>query len=127
MNESIIMSIYVLLISLVCYIIYWYGYGRFQLFKRLGIPGPAPNLFVGNVIQIIRNYPNKSFMFIHENLNKYGGLFGFYASGTPMYVTSDPQILKEIMAKRFSNFTDRWVCCLLRFCYVIEKQTIRYS
>ena len=116
MNEAIIMSMYVLLISVICYIIYWYGYGRFQLFKQLGIPGPAPSLFVGNAIQISKDYPNKAFMFIHENLNKYGGLFGYYARGKPVYVTSDPEILKEIMAKRFSNFTDRQVCCLLCFC-----------
>ena len=116
MNESIILSLYVLLITVICYIIYWYGYGRFQLLKQLGIPGPAPSLFVGNVFQVYKTYPNKMFMFIHENLNKYGGLFGFYARGTPIYVTSDPEILKEIMAKRFSNFTDREVCCILRFC-----------
>ena len=115
MNESIMMLLHVLLISVICYIIYWYGYGRFQLFKQLGIPGPAPSLFVGNVFQVFQNYPNKIFMFIHENLNKYGGLFGCYARGTPLYVTSDPEILKEIMAKRFCNFTDRLVCYILHF------------
>ena len=112
MNESVILSLYLLFTSVICYILYWYGYGRFQLFKQLGIPGPTPNLFVGNLFQVIKDYPDKLYMFVHDNLNKYGGVFGYYGPDSPIYVVSDPEMLKEIMVKKFSTFPSRFqVCC----------------
>ena len=111
-NTSLINTCYITIISIICYLIYWYAYARFQLFKKLGIPGPKPQLFFGNTKQIDNDYPGKLHIYIDKNLQHYNGTFGFYYYGQPRLVSTDPDILKEVLVKQFEKFQDRKVCLI---------------
>ncbi|CAI8009405.1 Cytochrome P450 3A40 [Geodia barretti] len=43
----------VILLLLLLYTYYKWGYEPFQVFKRMGIPGPPPAPFLGNLVTLI--------------------------------------------------------------------------
>lgn len=38
---------------------------------------------------------------------KYGHVWGHYSGATPEIFLADPELLKELMVKKFDDFTDR--------------------
>ncbi|CAN8007570.1 unnamed protein product, partial [Ixodes pacificus] len=76
----------------------------FSYFKDLGIPGPKPNLFWGN----LREYHEKDlFQTVKKWCKQYGDVFGFYNGDAPMLVVRDFEFLEYVFVKNFSNFTGR--------------------
>ena len=84
---------------------------KFTVLKSLGVRGPTPFPIFGHLLEIIWN--NRV---LHERerdaQRAYGRVYGIYMFNTPIIVTSDPEMLKEIFVKSFNNFHDRLVCML---------------
>ena len=96
------------LIALFLAFIYWCGYGRFQHFKKDGLKGPKPSLFIGNTPELARN--NWQLHLMLENLcRKYGRVFGMYLGSAPAVIVTDPDMVKQILVKDFHKFHDRQV------------------
>lgn len=90
----ILLSIYLIYISW-CY----------KFFKRLGINGPDPVFFFGNVADFART--QRISMSIHNWTKQFGRIYGYFEGHTPVLVISDPNILNQIFLKYFSKFHSR--------------------
>ncbi|XP_020607814.1 cytochrome P450 3A41-like [Orbicella faveolata] len=83
-----------------------YAVAPFSTFKKLGIPGPPPWPFVGNLPEISKK-PGQPFLVEKELAEKYGRVFGYYLGRIPAYMISDVDLLKQILVKEFSKFPNR--------------------
>jgi cytochrome P450 len=91
---SIILTIYLIHISR-CY----------TFFKRLGIDGPSPTFFLGNVADFART--QRISISIRNWTKQFGRIYGYFEGHTPVLVISDPDILNKIFLKYFSKFHSR--------------------
>ena len=87
-------------------ILYWYGTQSFAVLKKLGIPGHKPHAFVGNLPDIKKAGGLHAFEL--ECMKKYGKIFSVCLGRQVAIVVADPEILKQIMVKEFSNFVNRF-------------------
>ncbi|MFH4980535.1 hypothetical protein AB6A40_007244 [Gnathostoma spinigerum] len=71
--------------------------------KRLNIPGPQPNFFFGNMVQMRVGIQK----FQIDNAKKYGSIYGTYYVNKANLNISDPEVLKEVLVKDFDNFINR--------------------
>lgn len=76
------------------------------LFERLGIPGPKPNLIIGNVTDIMKRGTCKAFP---EWTKKYGPIVGFYLGARPQLLISDLDLIGRILITDFRQFNNRHV------------------
>ena len=75
------------------------------MFTRYGIPlGPKPTLFLGSLPEFVKK---GMFQMDVDNVQKYGKFFGSFIGNIPTVMVSDPDMIKEIAVKQFSNFQDR--------------------
>lgn len=103
---SSIMVVFGVLLGLLTFLVYiWYN-GRkrtFEFFKNIGVDGPSPNLFFGNMKEMKEG--------VHEKLEKwrkqYGKTFGYFEGPKPILVTSDVEILKHVLISDFARFNNR--------------------
>ncbi|KAL3215763.1 hypothetical protein MRX96_051280, partial [Rhipicephalus microplus] len=77
---------------------------HFSYFKRIGIPGPKPNLIWGNLAEY---HSTDVYKIIGKWIKKYGDTFGFYDGDVPFIVTQDLDLIEEVCVRSFSNFTGR--------------------
>ncbi|GAB1602225.1 cytochrome P450 3A24-like [Argonauta hians] len=84
--------------------LYLFGRRTFSQFKAIGVHGPVPISHLGNLMEMKKLTFNKAFKVWRE---KYGDIYGVYFGVLPMLVICDPEIIQEILVKRFSNFTNR--------------------
>ncbi|KAL3219160.1 hypothetical protein MRX96_030610 [Rhipicephalus microplus] len=77
---------------------------HFSYFKDLGVPGPTPNIFWGNLWE----YHHKGITnAIADWCEKYGDVFGFYNGDVPTLVVKDLDFLSYVLVKDFGNFMNR--------------------
>lgn len=95
---------WLLTICIICLSLYLYTTYKQSIFRRHGIPGPKPIPFLGNLPEIMKN---GLFETDRENVRKHGKYFGTFIGNIPTIMVSDPEIIKEISVKQFSNFEDR--------------------
>ena len=95
---------WVVTLCLVCLTLYLYTTYKQSIFRRHGIPGPKPVPFLGCLPDIITK---GVFEMDIEYVQKYGTYFGTYIGNIPTIIVADPEIIREISVKQFSNFTDR--------------------
>ncbi|KAL3842941.1 hypothetical protein ACJMK2_020914 [Sinanodonta woodiana] len=73
-------------------------------FKRLEIPGPTPIPFLGHLHHIIR----KGFQDMDMEMRRiYGNCYGTFFGNIPQLMVTDPEMIKQMLEKQFSEFTDR--------------------
>eukprot|EP00106_Octopus_bimaculoides_P002302 XP_014769744.1 PREDICTED: cytochrome P450 3A43-like [Octopus bimaculoides] len=84
--------------------VYLFGRRRYSLFKELGIPGPEPVCYLGNMIELKKRGFCDAPKYWRE---VYGDTYGVFLGANPNLVVSDPEIIQEVLVKRFSNFTNR--------------------
>uniref|UniRef100_U3B5P9 Cytochrome P450 3A n=1 Tax=Callithrix jacchus TaxID=9483 RepID=U3B5P9_CALJA len=93
-----------LLLALSLVLLYLYGTRSHGIFKKLGIPGPAPLPFVGNVL----SYRQGIWKFDSECHKKYGKMWGSYDGQLPVLSITDPDMIKAVLVKEcYSVFTNR--------------------
>ncbi|KAM8980380.1 thromboxane-A synthase isoform X1 [Sarcophilus harrisii] len=81
----------------------WYSVSAFSSLEKLGIRHPKPLPFIGNM-----TFFRQGFWESHMKLIKtYGPLCGYYLGRQMYIVVYDPQMIKEVLVKNFSNFTNR--------------------
>lgn len=92
------------LLALSLVLLYQYGtYGQ-GLFKKLGIPGPKPLPFLGNLLA----YRKGIWKFDTECYKKYGKIWGSYDGRQPVLAITEPDMIKAVLVKEcYSAFTNR--------------------
>ncbi|XP_014769936.2 cytochrome P450 3A4 [Octopus bimaculoides] len=98
------MAVFIALIAIFIVLLYIYGRWNFGALKAIGVDGPEPVVFMGNLIEMGKR--NIHFCFCHWQ-KIYGDTFGVYFGCYPQVVFHDPEALEEIYVKNFSNFTNR--------------------
>jgi len=71
----------------------------------LGVDGPRPTFFLGNVVDFART--KRISISIHNWTKQFGRIYGYFEGHTPVLVISDPDILDKIFLKYFSKFHSR--------------------
>lgn len=89
------------------YLLYWCGTYRFSVLKRLGIPGPKPWPFLGNVLEL-KTYGGLHAM-LFENMKRYEKIYSVCLGRVPTIVVAEPEALKKILVKEFWSFRNRSV------------------
>uniref|UniRef100_A0A8C7C129 Cytochrome P450 3A n=1 Tax=Neovison vison TaxID=452646 RepID=A0A8C7C129_NEOVI len=93
-----------LLLATSLVLLYLYGTSTHGLFKKLGIPGPKPLPFVGNILDYREGFWNVD----KKCYNKYGRFWGFYDGRQPVLAIMDLDMIKTILVKEcYSVFTNR--------------------
>ncbi|XP_074123871.1 thromboxane-A synthase isoform X4 [Sminthopsis crassicaudata] len=93
----------VALILVLLALLKWYSISAFSSLEKLGIRHPKPLPFIGNM-----TFFRQGFWESHMKLIKtYGPLCGYYLGRQMYIVVYDPHMIKEVLVKNFSNFTNR--------------------
>lgn len=95
------------LVTLLCFLFMkWYRSRRhlFRTFTRLGIPGPEPRFWLGNL-----DFSNRNYVFDHLDtwFKRYGDYFGYYRGDRPVIVVKNLEIIHEVFIARFGEFPNR--------------------
>lgn len=95
------------LLGIVSFIVTVYIYTRYKqtTFTRNGIYQKPPTFLFGDLGAFAKHGAG----YLNSDLVKeHGKIFGSYFGNIPTLNIADTDIIKEIMVKQFSNFTDRW-------------------
>uniref|UniRef100_A0A1A8P9F7 Thromboxane-A synthase n=1 Tax=Nothobranchius pienaari TaxID=704102 RepID=A0A1A8P9F7_9TELE len=91
-----------LLLVFLC-LFYWYSVYPFSVLSRHGIKHPKPVPFFGNIFMFREGF----FKPLTDIINTHGRVCGYYLGRRPVVVIADPDMLRQVMVKDFSNFTNR--------------------
>ncbi|XP_061054082.1 thromboxane-A synthase isoform X2 [Eubalaena glacialis] len=87
----------------------WYSTSAFSRLEKLGIRHPKPSPFIGNL-----TFFREGFWESQMELRKqYGPLSGYYLGRRMFIVISDPDMIKQVLVEKFSNFTNRMMTPLI--------------
>ena len=86
---------------------YYYGMHTYALLDHINVPGPKPWPWLGNIPEVIRR--GSLYQAHFELFMKYGSVYKFSVARRPGLVIADPEILRQILVKEFSKFTNRSV------------------
>ncbi|XP_039616763.1 thromboxane-A synthase isoform X2 [Polypterus senegalus] len=101
--ESNSKTIFIALLLVFVALLYWYSVFPYTQLERIGVKHPKPWPFFGNIFIF-----QKGFWDAHQELiRKYGRVCGYYLGRRPVIVVSDPDMIKQILVKDFSNFPNR--------------------
>ncbi|KAL3206387.1 hypothetical protein MRX96_040117 [Rhipicephalus microplus] len=101
------MSVTVVLLLLIVFllvVLFTWRWWHFTYFKRLGIPGPKPNLIWGNLMEY---HSTDLYKAVGGWIAKYGDTFGFYNGDVPFVVTQDLELIEQVFVRKFQNFMNR--------------------
>ena len=80
-------------------------------FKKLGVPGPSPKIFVGNFKEMLDNGIANYDLSIFK---KYGKTVGYFEGSQPIIITRDVKFINAVLIKDFSHFVNRRVSFLFQ-------------
>jgi cytochrome P450 family 6 len=87
---------------------YYYLSSTYDFWHSRGVPGPKPMLVFGNFKDIILNKISIGDYLLNEYKNyKNTGMFGIFSHRRPILILKDPEFIKSVLIKDFSNFSDR--------------------
>ncbi|XP_032669229.1 cytochrome P450 6A1-like [Odontomachus brunneus] len=88
--------------------LYYYFTSTFDFWKSRGIRGPQPIPLFGNIkdVMLARKAMSDYLLEIYKRY-KDESLIGVFARRTPILVVKDPNFIKDILIKDFSNFANR--------------------
>lgn len=102
MANIIIYGIIVITSLLLYFVKQRYGY-----WKKLGVPHEEPRLFMGNAQGLMKTRSlGDLFLHTYEKFKGTAPFCGFYMLFKPMAVILDINLVKNVLIKDFSNFTD---------------------
>lgn len=88
--------------------IYYYFTSTFDFWQSRGIHGPQPMILFGNAKDVMLG--RKAMCdYLMEIYNTYKSepMIGIFVRRTPVLVVKDPDLIKDILIKDFSSFTER--------------------
>ncbi|OQR66534.1 cytochrome P450 3A4-like [Tropilaelaps mercedesae] len=91
-------------IAVYLYIQYRRRCNHFRHFEKLGVKGPPPSIWFGNLYELNRLGYHKAVEKWHE---QYGPIIGYFIGRAPVLSISDVNLLKLIEIKDFIDFADR--------------------
>ncbi|KAH3719545.1 cytochrome P450 3A24-like [Dreissena polymorpha] len=91
-------------LSMVALALYAFTTYKHGYFRRRGIKGPKPSPFWGHIKDLMAVGAHE---FDRRSVKEFGQVYGFYFGNHPTLMVADPDILKEIAIKQFSNFYNR--------------------
>ncbi|XP_075545077.1 cytochrome P450 3A14-like [Dermacentor variabilis] len=97
-------AVLLLLTVLLLVVLFIWRWRHFSYFKRLGIPGPKPNLIWGNLMEY---HSTDLYKAVGGWIEKYGDMFGFYNGDVPFVVTQDLELIEQVYVRKFQNFMNR--------------------
>uniref|UniRef100_A0A4X1UGB6 Cytochrome P450 3A n=1 Tax=Sus scrofa TaxID=9823 RepID=A0A4X1UGB6_PIG len=93
-----------LLLATSLVLLYLYGTYSHGLFKKLGIPGPRPLPYFGNILGYRKGVDH----FDKKCFQQYGKMWGVYDGRQPLLAVTDPNMIKSVLVKEcYSVFTNR--------------------
>lgn len=92
---------------LVVLFLYWYGTCGFSVLKKMNVRGPVPQPFVGNIPEL-KKYQGIHLMML-DYMRIYGKVFAVSLGRKPSIVIAEPEVLKTILVKDFSNFRNHHI------------------
>ncbi|XP_067940091.1 cytochrome P450 3A24-like [Watersipora subatra] len=84
---------------------YWYGTSTFGTFKKMGVPYLTPLPFVGNMIPQLSMALHEFDVVLAKKLP--GRVYGMYQGREPLLEIRDVDMIKQVMIKDFTDFTNR--------------------
>ncbi|KAK7882256.1 hypothetical protein WMY93_028430 [Mugilogobius chulae] len=84
-------------------LLYWYSVYPFSVLSECGIRHPKPIPFLGNLFLFREGF----FKPMSDLIKTYGRVCGYYLGRRPVVVIADPDMLKEVLVRDFSNFPNR--------------------
>lgn len=91
-------------VILVVFLLYLYTTHKQSYFRKLGIPGPKPVPFLGVLPELMKK---GSFQMDVDLVKQHGKCFGVFIGNAPSLMVADPEMIRQILIKEFSNFTNR--------------------
>nr|XP_031836144.1 cytochrome P450 6A1-like [Nomia melanderi]XP_031836145.1 cytochrome P450 6A1-like [Nomia melanderi] len=89
---------------------YYYLVAHYNFWKKQGVPGPEPELVFGTTKQVL--FSQKSLgSYAAAIYKKYKGepLIGIYENRQPALIINDPDLIKTVLIKDFTKFSNRAV------------------
>lgn len=83
---------------------YFYTARKHSLFKRYGIPSIKPMPFIGGFPHLIKKGMMQS---EYDATIQYGRCVGFFLGNMPTVFVTEPEIIREVYVKRFTEFPNR--------------------
>ncbi|KAL9988756.1 hypothetical protein ACROYT_G003239 [Oculina patagonica] len=97
----------ILIASVILLAVYYYGIVPYQALRAACPTGPTPLPLIGHLHDTIK-HKGKIHLQIDEYYKKYGHVFSMFMFGSkPCIVISDPEMIKDILVKEFTSFSDR--------------------
>ncbi|KAM6926464.1 thromboxane-A synthase isoform 1-T4 [Lycodopsis pacificus] len=96
---SVTLSLFLVFLGL----LYWYSIYPYSVLSRCGIKHPKPVPFLGNIFMFRQGF----FHPINDLIKTHGRVCGYYLGRTPVVVIADPDMLRQVMVRDFSSFTNR--------------------
>nr|XP_003704414.1 PREDICTED: probable cytochrome P450 6a14 [Megachile rotundata] len=95
-------------IAAVLFLLYYYFTYNYDFWKKQGVVGPKPIPFFGNTIEIMLAIKSVA-EYSEELYQKYKNerMIGLYALNIPVLLLKDPELIKDVLIRDFSSFTDR--------------------
>ncbi|XP_064613086.1 cytochrome P450 3A6-like [Liolophura sinensis] len=109
---------WVYIIIAFCLLLYLYGIWPY-ITRRFNFPGPPPRAFMGTVWEMFSIGVAES---DSRFLKKYGDVIITWGMRTPQLLVGDPDMVKEILVKKFPNFVNRTITDTLSLTEVESKQ-----
>ncbi|XP_076763615.1 uncharacterized protein LOC143431015 [Xylocopa sonorina] len=87
---------------------YYYFISTFDFWKVRGVPGPRPIPVFGNVKDTMFLKMSPAHL-VRDVYNKYKDepMVGIFTWRTPILILRDPELIKDVLIRDFSNFMDR--------------------
>ncbi|XP_046602915.1 cytochrome P450 6A1-like [Neodiprion virginianus] len=88
--------------------IWYYLVANYSFWKERGILGPEPGLIFGNMKDVLLVRENFGVQ-LKKICDQFPGapLIGVYDRRTPVLIVRDPELIKDVMIKDFSTFSER--------------------
>uniref|UniRef100_A0AAQ4NRD9 Thromboxane-A synthase n=1 Tax=Gasterosteus aculeatus aculeatus TaxID=481459 RepID=A0AAQ4NRD9_GASAC len=100
---SVTISLFLVFLGL----LYWYSVYPYSVLSRCGIKHPKPVPFLGNIFMFHQVRFHWFFNPINELIKTHGRVCGYYLGRRPVVVIADPVMLRQVIVRDFSSFTNR--------------------
>lgn len=107
-----ITEIFGALILLISGLYIYYKLSVFSYWRNKGVYNVEPTFLTGNILPLLIGAKSNAEFFknIYEQ-HKQHRLFGVYMLHWPCLIVTDPDLIRDVLAKEFTNFHDRGVYC----------------